>query len=198
MDASDPRHGTDRGHNAHVRSGIPPCAACKRAHNRMNHLRLLHPEIYGRVPAIGSRRRIQALQALGYGRDRISRELGYNDGGSIAYLMTPKAETVTRAVERKIVAVYDRLAMLPPPTGAGAQRARTWAKRFGYAPPLAWDDIDTDPAPTGVRESDELTRRRVTRADLDQHACPRCGVMRQARTSDALCIDCRVVEEVAS
>ena len=28
------------------------------------------------------------------------------------------------------------------PQGPGANRARTWAKRHGFAPPLAWDDID--------------------------------------------------------
>ena len=54
------------------------------------------------------------------------------------------------------------------------------ATRFPLGPdrakPFAWDDIDTDPAPTGVRESDELTRRRVTRADLDQQPHDRVAV----------------------
>lgn len=146
-------------------------------------------------PALPAIRRLRALVALGHPCTALGEWVQMGPTQLSMMLNDTRGwETVTPEVWARIADAYDQMSMTP----GTSRRSLTKAASRGWVPPLAWDDIDTDPAPTGVRESDELTRRRVTRADLDQHACPRCGVMRQARTSDALCIDCRVVEDVAS
>lgn len=139
MSPDDPRHGTEAGCREHYRQSVPPCSPCLDAHRKANIVRQLRPH---KVSALGPQRRIRALQALGWGRDKIAAELGYSNGGSIAYLM--RSETMLVATANRIAEVYDRLSMIVP-VGAGPDRARTWAKRHGFAPPLAWDDID-DPS----------------------------------------------------
>jgi hypothetical protein len=138
----DPRHGTEAGYAAHRRDLEVTCEPCRRAHRRESKLR----QLYGsrKVPALGSQRRIQALQALGWSKQIIARRLGYCDNGAISYLM--RSETMMPKTAAKIAAVYDEMCMVRP-EGPGAKRARTWAARFGFAPPLAWDDIDNDPEP---------------------------------------------------
>ena len=144
MDPLDKRHGTEAGCREHYRQGEKPCAPCLNAHRIKNNLRELYPH---KVSALGSQRRIQALQAIGYGRHRIAVEMGYNNGGALTYLM--QADTLLVATAAKIAEVYDRLSMTIP-QGVGPTRARTWAKKHGYAPPLAWDDIDRDERPRGM------------------------------------------------
>ncbi len=179
MKADDPRHGTERGYTAHRRAGSHPCDACKEAHRRRNIERQLRPP---KVPALGSQRRIQALQAIGWGRDRIAAELGYTNAGALTYLM--RATTMYKTTADRIADVYDRLSMTVP-VGIGPKRARTWARRHGYAPPLAWDDID-NPAeqPRGVGYQ-QRTRAEILH-DLDEQrgrisdACDELGVNRNA------------------
>lgn len=141
MNPDDPRHGTDAGYSAHLRAKTPTCAECREAHRRENILRQLHPN--RKVLAIGSRRRIQALQRLGYSRERIAHEIGYTDQGSLTYIMRADTVTMLAATADRITAVYERLSMVMP-TGPGVSRARTWATRFGYAPPLAWNEGEID------------------------------------------------------
>ena len=148
MTPEDPRHGTGAGTTAHRRAGQTPCGPCMEAHRRNNIVRQLYPP---KVPTLGSQRRVQALQALGHSRSRIAHEMGYADNGAIGYLMKPTTTTMLAVTAARIAEAYERLSMIVP-TGPHADRARTWAKRHGYAPPLAWDDID-DPheEPSGVR-----------------------------------------------
>lgn len=136
MSPEDPRHGTEAGCKAHYRSGERPCDPCLDAHRRRNIMRRLYPH---KRPSIGSQRRIRALQAIGYGRDRIAKEIGWNDGGAMTHLL--RSESLLATTAERISDVYERLSMTVP-EGAGPSRARTWARRHGYAPPLAWDDID--------------------------------------------------------
>jgi hypothetical protein len=145
MDATDPRHGTEAGMMAHRRDNEPGCTPC--IHARM--VAAKRRRLYGssKVPALGSQRRIQALQALGWSRLVIANRLGYTHNGAISYLM--RAETMLPDTAARIAAVYDELSMTVP-TGAGPARARTWAKRLGFVPPLAWDAID-DPNETPSR-----------------------------------------------
>jgi hypothetical protein len=53
---------------------------------------------------------------------------------------------VRRNVAEAILALYDDLSMTPA-DGPGAWRALSDARKHGWAPPLAWDDID-DPNET--------------------------------------------------
>ena len=103
----------------------------------------------GRGNGRGTRRRLQALAAIGWNHHEIARRLGYprwkvNKALEGAY--------VDIRVHDDIAALYDELWDQQPPTHTRAQRvgrsyALTAARRHGWLPPLAWDDIDTDPAP---------------------------------------------------
>ena len=103
----------------------------------------------GRVNGRVTRRRLQALAAIGWNHHEIARRLGYprwkvNKALEGAY--------VDIRVHDDIAALYDELWDQQPPTHTRAQRvgrsyALTVARRHGWLPPLAWDDIDTDPAP---------------------------------------------------
>jgi hypothetical protein len=101
-------------------------------------LRRLYPS---KVPSIGSQRRIQALQAIGYSRSFIAKEIGYTDQGAMTYLM--RSKTMLKVTAEKIAEVYDRLSMTIP-NAKGANSARSWARKHGYAPPLAWDEGSID------------------------------------------------------
>lgn len=139
LPADDPRHGTDAGYVAHRRSGFPACGSCIRAHAVANKRRGLASTPPRKVPALGTQRRVQALQALGWSRQRIAQAIGYTDQGALTYMM--RADSLYPATAARIAEVYEQMSMVVP-VGSGANRARTWAKRHGYLPPLAWDDID--------------------------------------------------------
>lgn len=99
------------------------------------------------VPALGATRRIRALLALGWRHDDIAALTGRKNH---TYAM--QATHRIRAEHwRDIDDAFERLSGRRGPSELVATRSR----RLGYAPPLAWDDID-DPneQPTGVRETD--------------------------------------------
>lgn len=100
---------------------------------------------------LGVTRRIQALFALGYGAEWVAREAGCCKE-TITDARDHPREYYAKKVIDGVVAAYDRLCMTPATSDArqvraGITRARRFAQRQGFAPPLAWDDIDTDPAP---------------------------------------------------
>lgn len=141
----DPRHGTVAGHIAHARAKVPYCEPCRQAKSRYDKGRQ-HDNRNGRphtVPSLGARRRLQALQALGWSRTRIAEAAGWNTTGSLNYLM--RHDTITRGTHERMVRVYDVLSMKLPPDNEPSRRARSWANRRGYPPPLAWDDDIDDP-----------------------------------------------------
>ena len=155
MSPDDPRHGRYAGAVAHwLENRESPCPACYRAETRYRKQRKLdllggNPRL---VPSIGTVRRIQALQAIGWTGPRIATEAGVslNSMRSIQYHEATVVRSVTAA---KISAAYERLCMTHP-EGHYANRARSIAARRGWAPPNAWLDLD-DPTETpdpGYRE----------------------------------------------
>lgn len=145
MKPDDARHGTYAGAVQHWLNSEKACDPCARAGSRYRQERILRA-LSGNaatVPAVGSLRRIQALHALGWTGPQIAeaadisintmRSIGYHDSGTV--------RTTTAA---KIDAAYERLAMVRP-EGKYADRARRMARRRGWAPPLAFDNID-DPS----------------------------------------------------
>jgi hypothetical protein len=107
------------------------------------------------VDATGTRRRLQALVAVGWSGAELMRRIG------IVGTDFPKIlgrEQILARTERKIRALYDQVWDVPPPAStrwerATLTRALAFAANRGWAPPMAWDDdtID-DPAtqPAGV------------------------------------------------
>jgi hypothetical protein len=128
--ADDPRHGTNAGYS--VGGCREQC--CRRAHsNAMNLWRMGRADKF--VPVIGTRRRIEALQALGWSRRELSRRLGHHQD----YLTKAIGRsTVLEGTADKVRALYDELCMTPAP----ASNVSTRARANGHPPPLAWDDID--------------------------------------------------------
>lgn len=197
MSPDDPRHGTDAGARAHYRTNTPICRPCRIASTRAKKQRALTTKPSPKVPALGTQRRIQALQYLGHSRRSIAHAIGYKDEGALTYLMHPDTVTILRATAQKIDAVYRRMCMTIP-QGQGASRARTWAKKHGYAPPLAWTNID-DPndTPHGVRPLELAPRPRIH--EPDDHTCRRCGLRRATGgNTTTICQDCRVAERRAA
>jgi hypothetical protein len=159
----DPRHGTVAGHIAHQRSDRNYCDPCIRA-KAMYDKRRKWDALNGRgytVPSLGARRRVQALRAAGWSRQRIAEAAGWETSGALRYI--DRSDTITRTTHERVAEVYERLAMKPPPDEMAARRARTWARRQGHPQPLAWWDID-DPNEVPDSGSDPHGRNRD---DLD-------------------------------
>jgi hypothetical protein len=110
----------------------------------------LDPNVYpdGRgLPAIGYKRRVQALMAIGYSADRQEKLCGVSEGqldrlrhGNIL---------VTEDMARRIRDMYEKYwdkPYRPNPDDKYDRIARTramnLAKRNGWPPPMGWDDID--------------------------------------------------------
>jgi hypothetical protein len=155
MSPNDPRHGTIAGQEAHRYAGEKPCEPCRLAN--VEYQRKVRA-LYGVTPmdlrpALGTQRRIQALIALGWSGERIAASAGI-DQKHLWHVM--KRARVARKTANSISSAYDCLAMQIPPTTTRGERiayskAKALAARRGWAPPLAWDSIDTDPAPRGQR-----------------------------------------------
>lgn len=96
------------------------------------------------VPVLGATRRVQALMRLGYPGSVLNGIIGHraHTFAGAYFNRTPAGHW--RAVD----AAYDQLTGEPGPSQASADRA----KARGWAPPLAWNDID-DPfeVPRGDR-----------------------------------------------
>ena len=102
-----------------------------------------------RVPALGTRRRIRALMALGWTGPQLAARLGM-DRGNFARLL--RRRQVTAETARKVADLYAALSDVRP-SGDPSDRGRTIAAREGWPPPAAWDDdrIDDPRArPAGV------------------------------------------------
>lgn len=138
---ADHRHGTNPGYNAGCRA-----ECCRRAHM----VWMKRYRMYGAdelIDATGTHRRIQALVALGHTLYDLSVDLGMTTRYAGKVLLAKK---VRPATAEAVDDLYERLSMTRP-NGWIADRARTQAALKGYAPPLAWDDIDNpESVPAGV------------------------------------------------
>lgn len=95
-----------------------------------------------------TRRKLAALQAIGYSLTDIGKRMGRNQQSvSETFLSDAPIHWKT---ERAIARIYDEL-HLTPLEGPYANRVRLRARRLGYAPPAAWDRIeDLKEQPKGV------------------------------------------------
>lgn len=146
MSPDDPRHGTPAGYNAHKRAGQTACDPCKRGIAGYQ-ARISWERENGnprRVAATGTQRRIQALMALGWSAEDVARELGWAHKRAVHRLRF--VTFVYRSTHEQVAAAYERLSGTPGPN----ENAKRRALAAGYAPPLAWDDIDNpDEKPKG-------------------------------------------------
>lgn len=110
----------------------------------------------GLVSALGTRRRLHALSAMGYPTSLISRRSGVNRD-RLLVIMSPRAPArVVVDIARRVHNTYRQLCVIDPATCGVEARVvralRSQAAAKGWASPLAWDDID-DPTetPQGLR-----------------------------------------------
>lgn len=138
----DPRHGKNTGYNAGCRE-----ACCRKAHM----IWMKRYRMYGAdelIDATGTHRRIQALVAIGHTLYDLSVELGMTTRYAGKILVAKKVRPSTADTVDEL---YERLSMTHR-DGWIADRSRLMAATKGWAPPLAWDDIDNpNERPAGVR-----------------------------------------------
>ncbi|GMA26166.1 hypothetical protein GCM10025864_39250 [Luteimicrobium album] len=96
----------------------------------------------------GAVRRIRALHALGWRLVDIAAETGYSTT-NLAMIAHRDANIDVKKHER-INAAYEHLSGSVGPS----ERTRQVAIGRGWAPPLAWNDIDADDEPRGVRRKE--------------------------------------------
>jgi DNA-binding NarL/FixJ family response regulator len=122
------------------------------------------------VGATGTHRRLQALIAVGWPHDELAARLGRSSTGLRRSMLS---DSVTAQTARDVSALYEQLWNLHPPQSTDDQRAasdaaRALAAERGWLPPLAWDDIDTDPDPRHhtehAEEDDDLDQIAIERA----------------------------------
>lgn len=183
MTPDDPRHGTVTGHWRHIQDGETACDPCRSAKTRYEKVR----SVYGprKVPAVGTRRRIQALMAMGHSGADIGRAMGVTYQ-AVHKLETGTSDTMTVATVERVAAVYEQLSMTIP-TGYHRRRVHNKAAARGYAPPLAWDDStiedpNAQPVGVGFQEVD----RGTLLAELDElhygitETCKRLDLARES------------------
>lgn len=109
--------------------------------------------------AVGIRRRLEAMMTLGWSMRAFAVEAGTYESTLTRILRRDGGPTFVRAtLAEAIIEAYDRLEATPLTPNRSSTRARRVAVARGYVSPLAWDDIDNDDAPTGVR-GDDLAQR---------------------------------------
>lgn len=105
------------------------------------------------IDATGTRRRIQALATLGWSSNAVAAKAGMrgSDVRDIVYDQERVYITTAAIISQVYVALENSLApMTTTPQRASAGQARSVATRNGWAPPIAWDDIDNDPEPADL------------------------------------------------
>lgn len=107
-----------------------------------------------RMNSLGTRRRLQALCAIGWPVAELGRRIGYRTPANIL-----NREQADMSTVRAVAALYRELLGVDPDTSVGKSRAdaaRRRAARNGWAPPGAWHDIDHDDTPDLDAGDDEL------------------------------------------
>jgi DNA-binding CsgD family transcriptional regulator len=106
------------------------------------------------LPAIGAARRLQALMRMGWRMSDLAADK--TEYHLINKVRTAPDHRIKAQSWLRIAEMYAQREMTPGPHKGNA----TKGKRFDYAPPLAWDDID-DPTATPNFDGDEANAGRL-------------------------------------
>lgn len=115
------------------------------------------------IDGIGTTRRIQALVAIGWTQTEQARLIGWTITNLNA-LAHGHDHKVTRRTANLINDLYNRLSMTPGPS----QRARDIATRYGWAPPLAWDDDTIDQSHATPDTGTHTSRKQAVIEDIHE------------------------------
>ncbi|MCL8026337.1 hypothetical protein [Nocardioides bruguierae] len=189
MTPDDHRHGTPAGGRAHRKAGQDLCTPCHDAEARYQR-GLDYDHHNGRrrrsEPATGTRLRLRALVALGHSVPRIGEALGISQTAANQLLNRPKNFVWTSTADR-VRELYRDWSMTLPPSDTQrdryvAARARGYATRRGWLPPLALDDARIDDPTYRPRRHVPRTERRALDLDLDEVYVDRLFADPRART----------------
>ena len=125
----------------------------------------------GLVPVIGTRRRLQALQCIGWDRKSLSERLGFDTRSPLC----SRRALTSREIHDAVVELYRRLCDVAGPSPLGGLQTLT----RGYQPPLAWAGIDMDdPAARPRPPSDDNDAIHLVRtgAATVAEAAAQCGI----------------------
>ena len=89
------------------------------------------------VPAIGVRRRLQALAAIGWTQKALAEKLGWTQASLANHVAR---DYVSGRTARQVDELFRELQLTPGPS----QLSRTRAQRKGWAAPLEWEEDDID------------------------------------------------------
>ncbi len=113
------------------------------------------------VPVRGSQRRLGALMVMGWTQSEIAARLGWSKH-NVSRIMRNITPQIRLYTAEKIAALYEELCMID----GGSGPAKLRAALYGYAPPLAWDDIDNDERPSDWKRGKRPTTLADEIADL--------------------------------
>lgn len=175
MTPDDPRHGSVAGYVAGCRAKCCRQPAWyyekRRRHDHASH----RPR---QIPSVGTVRRVQALVAIGWPTRELAERLGVH--AKIIQRLIGQ-EIVLRTTAKKITALYDELSMTPGPSDISRRRA----KARGWAPPLAWDDIDdpneqpNEPKPDREAVDEVLVQRALNGQKVKANRAERAEIIRR-------------------
>lgn len=143
------------------------------------------------VPAYRATRRLQALAYLGWTSTELAAHTGVSR--STIIVLTAGAWEVRASTVLAVRRTYDTLWDKTPPPGtrgqnAGHAKTRAHARRQGWAPPAAWDDIDRDDAPAprwDVDDPDAIAAAERERAKAERRNA-RARADRAARNTEGV------------
>lgn len=129
-------------------AGCPACRAAAARYSSRRRKNAILGRTPRRVPALGAVRRVRALQALGWSQTQIGQAMRCSQD-AVSRLAIGGQEWMLQDKFDRTEATYAELSMTAP-RGVQARRVRAMARSRGWAPPLAWDDIDDpDEQPIG-------------------------------------------------
>lgn len=120
----------------------------------------------GRVPSIGTKRRIRALMAMGWRHQDIKAHSGITTHTVIGHGSDRRAHWVLAETHRAILDTYDALWDKRGPSAV----TRLHAQRQGWATPAAWDDEAIDD-PTGQPAAKPCAEDDCTRTVVSKGLC---------------------------
>lgn len=116
--------------------------------------------IFRKVSVEPTRRKVQALCALGWSATDVAHTLGITQQSMSKILNRP--DQIYRSTALRIDAVYTSWEMSIPPDTPWTRRNRTTALKKGWLPPLAWEDIEA-----GIIADQGVSRTRIPPDRLD-------------------------------
>lgn len=93
----------------------------------------------GYMPALGTQRRLRALVASGYQQKDLAARMGMS-WQTVSGAVNGNHPYVLMSTAAAVDELFRELQLIP----GGDGRAKLWAQRRGWYPPLAWDEDDLD------------------------------------------------------